>query len=102
MSETLTLPPRRRATASERLEARVSRDLKRLFQRAADLQGVTLSDFITASARQVALQTVREHEQIELSRRDTECLVGALLAPPAPGPRLRAAARRYQKFIKAT
>lgn len=33
----------------ERLEARVSRDQKALFQRAAELQGCTLTDFVIAS-----------------------------------------------------
>ena len=55
---------------AERLEARVSPQLKRLFQRAADLQGVTLSDFLISSARQSALQTVQEREIIRLSQRD--------------------------------
>lgn len=32
----------------ERLEARVSRDQKALFQRAAELQGRTLTDFVVA------------------------------------------------------
>jgi len=34
---------------NERLEARVSRDQKALFQRAAELQGRTLTDFVIAS-----------------------------------------------------
>jgi len=79
-----------------RLEARVSLELKRLFQRAADLQGVTLSDFLIGSARQVALQTLQEHELIQLNQRDTASFVAALLEPPPPGRRLRAAARRFK------
>src|SRR6266567_1908547 len=35
---------------AERLEARISRDQKALFQRAAALQGRTLTDFVVASA----------------------------------------------------
>jgi uncharacterized protein (DUF1778 family) len=95
------MPAKRRTAVSERLEACVSRDLKRLCQRAADLQGITLCDFITASARQAALQTGREHDQLDLSGRDTRRFVEALSDPPVPCPRLRAAARRYQKFCKA-
>jgi uncharacterized protein (DUF1778 family) len=81
-----------------RLEARVSLELKRLFQRAADLRGVTLSDFLIGSARQAALQTLQEHQLIQLHERDTASFVAALLEPPAPGRRLRAAARRFKSL----
>jgi uncharacterized protein (DUF1778 family) len=84
---------------AERLEARVSRELKQLFQRAADLQGVTLSDFLISSSRQAALQTMREHEILALNPADSRKFVEALLLPPAAGRRLRAAARRYHKRI---
>ena len=85
---------------SERLEARVSPQLKRLFQRAAELQGVTLSDFLISSARQSALQTVEEREIIRLSERDSRFVAKMLIHPPAPSPRLRAAMRRYLKTVR--
>ena len=40
---------------------------------------------------------VREHEAMTLSARDREVFVAVLLKAPAPGPRLRRAARRYKK-----
>ena len=80
-----------------RLEARVTPGLKRLFQHAADLQGVTLSDFLIQSLRQSALQTVQEHEVLRLSARDSRQFAKALIAPPKPNARLRAAARRYRR-----
>ena len=85
---------------SERLEARVSPQLKRLFQRAAELQGVTLSDFLISSARQTALQTVEEKEIIRLSERDSRFVAERLLNPPAPSLRLRAAMQRYFKTAR--
>jgi len=84
---------------SKRLEARVSPQLKRLFQRAADLQGVTLSDFLVSSARQTALQTVQEREIVRLSERDSRFVAEMLIYPPAPSPRLRAAMRRHRKAV---
>ena len=82
---------------SDRLEARVSSDLKLLFQRAADLQGITLSDFLISSLRQAALQTVQEHEVLRLSEEDARRFAEALLHPPPMSARLKAAARRYRK-----
>ncbi|HEY0455888.1 MAG TPA: DUF1778 domain-containing protein [Verrucomicrobiae bacterium] len=90
--------PAEPAAATERLEARVSPELKRLFKRAADLQGVTVSDFLIGSVRQAALQVLEQHEVIRLSGRDASRFARALIGPPSPNARLRAAARRYRKF----
>lgn len=82
-----------------RLEARVSDRQKILFQHAADLAGRSLTDFIISSVQEVAARTVREHEVLTLSGRDRQVFIDALLKPPAPGRRLRQAARRYQRTI---
>jgi uncharacterized protein (DUF1778 family) len=84
--------------ATGRLEARVAPELKRLFQRAADLQGITLSDFCISSLRQAALRTVHEHDLLRLSERDSAAFASALLVPPAPNTNLKTAARRYRKL----
>ena len=42
------------AAKVERLEARVSREQKALFQRAAEIQGRTLTDFMIASVHEAA------------------------------------------------
>lgn len=79
-----------------RLEARVSVDEKKLFQHAAALQGRSLTDFLVSCAHDAAKRTVQEHETMELSARDRKAFVSALLKPPAPGRRLKKAARRYK------
>lgn len=81
---------------SERLEARVSREQKDLFLRAAELPGRSLTDCVIASAQQAALETVRTHEALRLSERDRRTFVAALLASPAPGPTLARAAAGYR------
>lgn len=86
----------KKQTSTERLEARVPRDLKQLFQRAADLQGVTLSDFIIASSRKAALQTVEEQQIIKLSVRDSRKFLKALISPGRPNAKLRAALKRHR------
>ena len=81
----------------ERLEARVSAEAKALCQKAAGLQGRTLTDFVVQSALEAAHRTVRESEFLNLSQRDRRALVTALLNPPAPNANLRKAARRYER-----
>jgi uncharacterized protein (DUF1778 family) len=85
-----------RARKRERLEARVTPEQKALFQRAADLTGRSLTDFVVGSAQAAAEATVRTHQMLELTARETESFLAALQDPPAPNQRLRAAAREHQ------
>ena len=84
----------------ERLEARVSPEQKALFQRAADVSGRTLTDFVVDSLEAAAEATIRAREVIHLSTRDSELFVSALLNPPEPGAKLRAAAEDYRSFMR--
>lgn len=83
----------------ERLEARISREQKELFQRAAQIQGRTLTDFVISSVQEAALRAIQEHEMMILSVRDREVFVEALLNPPNPSDKLRSAAQRYKQKI---
>ena len=82
----------------DRLEARVPRELKALLQRAARIEGRSLTDFIVKAAREAATRTVEQAEVIKLTARDQEIFFEALLQPYAPNARLSQAARRYRKL----
>jgi uncharacterized protein (DUF1778 family) len=82
----------------ERLEARVSAELKTMFQRAADLEGQTLSDFMIATLAAKARATIREHEIIVLAGRNRDVFMEALLNPPPVAPRLSAAFKRLKEL----
>jgi uncharacterized protein (DUF1778 family) len=84
---------------SSRLEARVSREAKALCQRAAKLQGRTLTDFVVHSAVEAAQRAIRESEFIELTLSDRMAFVEALMKPAPPNARLRAAARRHAQTV---
>jgi len=99
--KTIETPKRNDAPATDRVEARVPPNLKRLFQRAADLQGVTLSDFLISSLREAALRAVERHELIRLTEHDATLFARALLNPPRPNAHLRAAARRFRQAVPA-
>ena len=88
-----------RAPRYERLEARVSREQKILLKRAAALEGRSLTDFVVASAHAAAIATIQQHEVITLTARDSLAFAQALMQPPAPNERLRAAARCHQELI---
>lgn len=79
---------------AERLEARVTAEDKELLQEAAAAKGLTLTAFVTSSAREAALKVLREQHVIDLGRRDQRAFAEALLETPTPNERLREIARR--------
>lgn len=91
--------PRGTAERAERLEARITRAQKALLKRAAEIQGRTLSDFIVQAASDAATRVVEQQRVMTLTAAEQAVFVRALLRLPAPGPRLRAAARRYRKAM---
>ncbi len=84
-----------------RLEARISPEIKSLLQKAADLEGLTLTDFVIASVQEAAIATIQKHQTLKLSLEDSEAFVDALLNPPLPNQALLAAAVRYQQTMRA-
>jgi len=83
----------------ERLEGRVSRETKALCQKAATIQGRSLTDFVVNSAVEAATRTVQENEFIALTQRDRVAFVEALLNAPAPNTRLQKAAERHAQMF---
>ncbi len=81
----------------ERLEARLTAEQKSLLQRAADLQGRSLSDFVIASAHDAALKAIKDVQAIQLGEADSRAFAQALLHPRHPNAVLRAAAKRYRE-----
>jgi uncharacterized protein (DUF1778 family) len=99
MARRASAETRSTSTRSERLEARVSPDQKDLFQRAAELQGRTLTDFVIASVHEAAVRTIEDMQSIELNARESRAFAEAVLNPREPAPRLREAAQRYIKAM---
>ncbi|WFT81221.1 DUF1778 domain-containing protein [Methylobacterium sp. CB376] len=83
------------AARRERLEARISSDQKDLFQRTAELQGRTLTDFVIASVHEAAARTLEDLQTVKLTAEENRAFAEALLNPREPGGRLQAAAQRY-------
>ncbi|MBN8911045.1 MAG: DUF1778 domain-containing protein [Rhizobiales bacterium] len=93
-----TVDAKARATSkAARLEARITEDQKALLERAAMIAGRSLSDFVVSSAQEAAARTIRDHEMMSLSSRDSKTFVAAVLDAAEPGARLRKAAHRYKK-----
>lgn len=96
MGRPVSKPMRGRARA-QRLEARVTAEQKTLVERAAALQGRTVTDFVLTSVQDAARRAIEEHQQLELSVRDSEAFVEALLNPKPVNDRLRETVRRFRE-----
>lgn len=87
---------RRRA---DRLEARVTAELKALVAHAAALEGRSITDFVLTSVQDAAKRAIAEHEVIQLSVRDSRTFVEALLAPREPSERMRDRVATYRTLM---
>ena len=80
---------------SERINLRLGESAKRRIERAASVEGKTVSAFIVSSALEVAERTIDRHETIALGREDARRFFDALANPPPPNDRLRAALEEH-------
>lgn len=96
MAESAIRSPRGRVRG-ERLETRVTTDQKNLIERAAALQGRTVTDFVLTSVQDAARRAIEEHQRLDLSVRDSEAFIDALLNPQPASERLRETVRHYRQ-----
>jgi len=89
------------AAKSERLNIRVAPGVKATLEKAAILEGCSLSDFVTMKAVEAARQSITDHERIVLAEHERTMFFAALLNPPTPSAKARAAARRYREMFRA-
>ena len=75
----------------ERVNLRISEAAKRRIERAAAVEGKTVSGFIVSSAMEHAEKAIERHETMALGREDAMRFFEAVANPPAPNDKLRAA-----------
>jgi uncharacterized protein (DUF1778 family) len=81
----------------ERLETRVTAEQKSLIEHAAALQGRTVTDFVLTSVQDAARRAIEEHRRLDLTVRDSQAFVDALIHPQPVNDRLRETVRRYRR-----
>ncbi len=82
-----------------RLEARVTEEQKQLMERAAFLRGQNLTEFMVAVLTETSRQIIKDCELLQLTDRDRQAFVDALLNPPAPSDRAYADAQWYEQMM---
>ena len=66
---------------TERIEARVDPDVRKLIMAAAEMEGRSISEFLVASAKERAEQTLHRHAVYHLTAEDQIRFAEAILDP---------------------
>ena len=74
-----------------RMEFKVSSDKKVLFEKTAEMMGVTLTDFAINAMTKLSKKIINEHHVIRLSLAGQKAFAEALLNPPEPSDKLKQA-----------
>ena len=81
----------------ERLEARCSTEVKQRIERAAELQGRSVTDFLISAADEQACKVIEQYEVVRLSVEHSKALAEALINPPPANKKAVEAMRRYKE-----
>jgi uncharacterized protein (DUF1778 family) len=82
-----------------RIEARIAPELKAKFQTAADIENITLCEFLVKSAREAADSVIDNHQILRLSAEGSRAFAEAILNPKEPNQKLKDAAAWYKREI---
>lgn len=82
---------------SARLDFRLSPEHKSLIERAASIDGQTVSSFVIATLLRAAREAIERSSVTTLSKRDSEAFLEMLDSDAEPNKALKAAAARYKK-----
>ncbi|HEY1208148.1 MAG TPA: DUF1778 domain-containing protein [Terracidiphilus sp.] len=87
--------PRVAVEENSRMSLRIRGKEKALLMRAVALQDTDLTGFVVGCAVRAAQDVIRDHEQVQLSERDSLKVLDLLENPPQPNAKLVSAARAF-------
>lgn len=83
-----------------RFDARLPKEQKQFFEKAAYLGGYrNLTDFIVRTVQEKAIEIIKEKEQIIASERDSQIFFDAITHPKKPSGTLKNALDDYNAFM---
>jgi len=82
---------------SERISAKVTAPIYRKLEKAAEIRGATISQFLVQAAVEKAELVIEQDKTIRLTMRDAEVFFEAIENPPPPNEKLLNAMREYQE-----
>ena len=82
-----------------RVTARISASIQEILQKAAELSGATLNQFMVQAALKEAKKIIEDEGLITLSEIDADKVFSLIENPPAPNKNLKAAMRKHGEFF---
>jgi uncharacterized protein (DUF1778 family) len=92
--------PMNQPIENARVVARIPLAVKETLQKAADLSGATLNQFLVQAALKEADRVFETERTIVLSERDAQAVFDLLENPPTPNQQLLVAVDRHRAFIR--
>ena len=83
-----------------RLEVRVTEDYKKNVETAAYLRGQNMTEYVLDVLAEASNKTIRQHQLLELTKKDIDSFVDALLNPGVPTEQAISDAQWYRKTIE--
>lgn len=82
-----------------RVTARIPASVQETLQKAAELSGATLNQFMIQAALKEAKKVIEDEGLIVLSEIDADTVFNLIENPPAPNRNLKEAIRKHQEFF---
>ena len=82
-----------------RISARTTPEVLNFLERAAEIEGHSLTDFIVAAASAAARHTIEQTEIIRLSGESARMFTQLLLDPPPVTPAMRRAFEHHKRLV---
>ena len=88
------------ATSKARFDARLPRGVRELFDRAAELEGVNVTDFVISAAKMAAELSIEKSSILRLSIQDSALFAKVMIGPPPePTDALKRAFKRHRQLL---
>ena len=84
------------------LESRIAPEALDDVIRAAETQGLCISDFVAAAAQEPAHRTIEETQLVRLSLEDQIAFAEAIITPSEPNDALRRAKGAHRRLVSGT
>lgn len=83
-----------------RVTARIPESIQETLQRAAELSGATLNQFMIQAALKEAKKVIEDERAIILSQSDADQVFSLIENPPVPNAKLKAAWNKHKEFFR--
>ena len=85
---------------TSRLDARITPELQDQLRHVAEVQGRSVSDYVTATLQAAVRKDIAEMEVVRLSRAASERFAAALIDPPELAPAMQRAFAHHRRLVK--